>query len=157
MQHEDIFITYQAEEFTYVESPKEWFIGIGAVTVAGVVLSLVLDNPLFAIICVLIGGLFAYFSQKKPGVITVTVSDKGVRCGHEAFPYNKIDHFWMITTNAGIHHLLLRTPLEFDGIAIVPIAPEVNPEDIAHILSDYVPMQEIKESALTVFLERFGY
>ncbi len=157
MQHETIYLQYQTEEFTYIESPKEWFIGLGAITVAGVVLSLVLDNPLFAIICVLVGGLFAYFSQKKPAMVTISISDKGIRCGEEAFPYGKIDHFWMITTSHGIHHLLLKTPLEFDHIGIVPIAPEIDPEEIAHILSDYLPMEEIKESAVTIFLERLGY
>lgn len=130
-------ISWQAHEFRHYEKNLGWYMALFAIG-AMLVGFFIIQKDIFAAISLgIITLLIFFFSKHQPELITIELTEKGVKFGKLSVPHKQIKHFWIVNNNN--HKTLnLHTTALLNNILVVQLADR-NPEEIRNFLVRFVP------------------
>lgn len=148
-------ITWTAPEFNYTPKGPDWYWSVGIITTTLVVIAFLSRNLLFAIVLIIGGLSLGYQAGQKPGIIEVTVNNRGIRIKDTLYPYSSLQSFW-VENNPHEQKLILQSQKTFMPHIITPVE-DVNPEQLRHFLLQYLPEEQHKEPLSQKIMEYLGF
>lgn len=77
------------------ERSVDWYWALGIIALAGAVISVFLNNVLFAIIIILGTGSIGYLAARGPRQHLVKIDERGLSVDGTRYPYSSIFTFWV--------------------------------------------------------------
>lgn len=77
------------------ERSNDWYWGLGAIAIVGVIASIVFGNVLLAIIIALGAFSLGYLSMQQPREHTVVVGPRGLAVDGTRYPWRSVRSFWV--------------------------------------------------------------
>lgn len=90
---EHVVVRWQAHEYEHTEKERQWYYAVGIVAGGLAIASLILQNYLFSVICVLGGFTVMLVGSAKPPKYTYSLTEKGFMVGKDLIPFEKMIRF----------------------------------------------------------------
>ena len=149
-------ITWTALEYEHRKKSKDWYWSVGIVGGSVALASVILGNVLFGLLIVIAFFALLLHSVKRPRVIEIEVSDRGVRVETRLYPYQYIESFWVEESDIG-SKLLMKSKKLLSPLIVVPVAEGIVVEDLRNSLSEKVESELLQESFLEQVMEGLGF
>lgn len=148
-------LNWQAHEYVYTRKSSDWYFKVGIITIGIIIASYILNNYLFAILAAISGFTFALFGAKKPDILNMEVSPRGVRVHTKLYPYSELDFFW-VSENIEEPKILLQGSGLLHTHIILPLG-DMDSEDIRVELLKYIDEEEIAEPIIHRIIDHTGF
>ncbi len=148
-------IEWQAPDHELPTRATDWYISVIVVGVSVTIASFLLNNPLFAIFCLLSTISIIIHAAKKPEMIDFSVSSHGIQIRHDFFPYNKL-HSFCIDHEKGRNEIILHTDRNILPHLIIPIRG-VDVEFVRGELRRHLPEKYVHKNFFDHALEYVGF
>ena len=148
-------LRWQAHEYAYTRKPADWYWKVGIVAFGVAAASYVLDNILFSILTIIGGFTFALFGAKKPDMLDMEISPKGIRIHNKLHPYSELDFFW-VSEHSSEPKILIQGVAMLRTHIILPLG-DLDPEDARDELLKYMKEDEIAEPMTQRIIDRTGF
>lgn len=132
----NVLYSWDAPEFVYHEKPKYWHILIYSV-VLSLILVMLLFKQWFAVpVFILLGILVYQYSEVKPKLIRVTITDLGILVSNKFYPFSEIKTFWVLY-KPPLKQLNLELTKRFSPIISI-LLEDTDPVVIKDLLSPHI-------------------
>lgn len=148
---------WEVLEHPHIEKGKDWYASVVVITASLGALTIIANNWMLFTIIVLATIAFLLLAARPPELLNVDIRKKGVLVDKSFYPYNTLTHFNIIISNSGEHRIILQAEHFFAPLIIIPIAPEVDPDEVHDLLEEYIPVGELREPFLHMFFEKLGF
>jgi len=148
-------ISWKTIEYLHQEKSSDWYWIVGIITVSIAIISILLNNLIFAILILVASFTLTLFASKKPEEMLVELNQKNVVFGKTKFPYTELDAFW-VEKEEGIPRIILKSKKLFMPYISIFIE-ETDPEDIRHLLSNHLKEEEMTEPLFEKILFYLGF
>lgn len=147
---------WKVHEHTYYEKTNDWYAATIVIAAALAALMFYLENYLS--IALIVIGTFAFLllAVRRPEIITVKLTNFGVSAGNVVYPFSTLDAFNVVEYD-GVHKIILESKRLFAPLHIIPIADDIDPEEVRDFLADYLPEKELHEPFAHHLMERLGF
>lgn len=89
-------ITWQAPEFREVDRGPDWFLAAGILAVLLIGWSIWQNAYPFAIVVILIAGIYFLTHKEKPETVDIAITTNGIVANKRFYAYPEIVSFWII-------------------------------------------------------------
>lgn len=144
------FVTKETLEHT---RGKTWFLMTGVCTILGVLYGIIADSLSFAILCLLVAGVYSLTHNKPSRMTEVNITDGGILFRGQFHFYSHIRAFWIFWQPGELQTLNLAVTEGFFKEIVIPIEGQ-DVVRIREILSFYVPEVEGRRERLSDFFAR---
>lgn len=148
-------ISWDTFEYLHTEKNQDWYWIVGIITISIALISIILNNVIFAILIIISGFTLSLFASRRPKVITIELDRVGVTVGEKQHLYKELDSFW-IETRDHYPRILFKSKKIFMPYIMVLIE-NTDPDSIDDFLSKYLPKEEHVEPFLEKLLLYFGF
>lgn len=149
-------VTWEAPEHNHTEKGGDWYFAFAVIFFAIVMASVMLGNPLFALLMGVAGLALAISVSKRPAIIPYSVSVRGVRVGDETYPYSSLVSYTIDEEDPKGPQLLVKSSRHFMPLIVFTL-PTEHIDDIETILRDKLPEEFLEEPFFVKVLEIFGF
>ena len=148
-------LSWQTHEYLHSEKTTDWYWIVAIITISIALISVILNNIIFAILIIVSSLTLSLFASKKPEIINVEIGDSGITVSKVHYPYSHLDSFWIETRDAH-PRIIVKSKKVFMPFIVVFLS-DMN-EDVVHeILSRHLPEEEHIEPFLEKLLIYFGF
>jgi hypothetical protein len=149
----DSLMHWNAPEFEMFEQNKKHLSYVALILLTIIIYATFTNNPIMAIVFVLIGIVAYLYLNKGPRTLTFRIVPEGILAGNELYEFENIHSFWIFYDPKYKKIISLHTKSYLTAFVHIPIHNE-DPVEIRRILLKYIP--EIKQDRNVVeMLERF--
>lgn len=148
-------ITWETIEYFHTEKTNDWYWIVGIVTLSIAIISIILNNIIFAIFIIVASFVLSLFASRKPDIITVVLDNAGVTFGKTRYPYSSLESFWFELNDAH-PRLLLKSNKMFMPFLVIHAHPE-DSDEIRGFLSQHLKEEENTEPLLEKVLMYLGF
>lgn len=152
-----IVLKWKTPEYIYVKNSNDWFWGIGVITLAGTILAFFYGNHLFGVLILIGAFLVVIYSTRRPDIVSVEISDHGVKVDKVIHSFSEYDHYWIYENVHGEVRLLLHTTRKFFPIQVVPVAESVDINQLREFLQDFLVEYELREPLFNRLFDHYGF
>ena len=143
-------------EHSYTEKTNDWYASVILVSGSLIAVELLMNNWIL-IALIMVGTIsFLLLAARRPNIMHVAITKKGVRAGNTLYPYSTLDGF-AIAEYAHEERLLLESNRHIMPLHVIPLAEEIDPDDVREVLSQYLPEKDLQESLPHLLFERLGF
>ena len=154
MEKTEIF--WSAQEYEQPKKSSDWFWGLGILTLALAIASLLLKNLLFAIFIVLAGFAAALYGARKPRTIKFSVTARGIQIADRFYPYESLRSFWLRYDPPRKKELEIISKKLFMPRFVLPLG-DADPNEVRSVLERVLKEEEVEESLAEIVAERLGF
>ncbi len=143
-------------EHTYTEKSNDWI--AAAVVITGVLAAAMLyyGNYLSVVLVVVGAFVFLLHAVRKPDMIEVEITVLGIRAGETFYPFSTLDAFEVIDHPVE-HKIILESKRSYLPLHIIPVADDVDREELRELLADHLPHKEMYEPVAHRIMESLGF
>ena len=149
-------ISWNTVEYIHTEKTSDWYWIVGIITVSIALISIILNNVIFAILVLVSSFTLAMFASRHPDTVSVTIDRSGVTFGRTRYSYSNLESFWMETRD-GFPRLLLKSKRTFMPFVVIHLGDEEFDEQIREALLQHLPEEENTEPLLEKVLIYLGF
>jgi hypothetical protein len=153
---EEYKLNWQAPSFINTEKTADWYWVFGIIGFTLVVISIILSNYLFAILIVIASLALILHSKSEPEILDIEVSKNGIRIKDRLNPYSSYKSFWVEQEHSNPPKLLLKPRKTLETLVVYYLT-DIDPADVSHYLSHYLPEEEMHEPLSQHLMEYFGF
>lgn len=148
-------LEWDAPEHHHTEKNNDWYWAVGIITLTAVALCFIFGNVIFGIMILV--GVFALVikASKRPTILHVEISDRGVTLDNVLYPFLTLESFW-IDAHEEPRKLIIKSVKTFMPYLTIHIEG-VDPEKVRDLLLTYIAETEHHEPLSQKLLERFGF
>lgn len=148
-------ITWQTFDRIHTNKTNDWYWIVGIVTITIAVISILLNNIIFAILIIVASFTLTLRATKKPEILDIVINKTGVQMGKIFFPYSNLEAYWVETRD---HHprIILKSKKTFMPFISI-LLEETDPEEVDHFLSNYLKNEEHTEPLFEKLLIYLGF
>ena len=149
---DDDTITWKIYEFEHHKKSADWYWILGIVALSLALISIFLDNILFAILVAIGAFTVALYASKSPKLLEVTLSKRGIHIDSETHPWGSLESFWIDDTREHHTKLLLTSKKTLATQLIIPLG-DVSHEEVRAYLLRYIEEMPQGESVIERVME----
>ena len=155
---ENVELSWEIPEYADKKRSVDWYWTIGLVTLVIIIGAVYWHDTLFGLLILLGIGSLTYLTVRKPEMVTIAITKRGIMARNEFFTFKSIKGFWVETEPQvnGDQHLLIMTARTYNPIIALPING-IAPEKIRQLLLPHLQEEEMRESVAHKFMEMFGF
>jgi hypothetical protein len=148
-------ISWKAPTHIFFPKTNDWYWIVAIIFVTTAIISIMLDNIIFAIFILM--SIFFVFSNahKEPEIIDIVLNNKGVKVGKEIYFYNELDSFWV--ENGNLHPRILFKHKSKLSTFITVLIHEDDSDEIRNFLNQYIHEEHMNENILEKIFIYFGF
>jgi len=156
-KNENGHIEWSAYEFAHHEKSGQWLLSFWIIS-AAIFFSLIIMKNIVGAATMAFFAVIAYvYATKKPEIIKCEMEEHSMFVNEIEFPYNNIDHFWIIYEPEVKELLLVSTKKMVPKIS-VSLNEEVDPVALREmLLQKGIKEKEIEESMSDVLARRIRF
>jgi len=133
----EILASWKFPEFDDVKRGKNWYI-IGAIVVILLIIWAAYDrNPIFIGIIILSAAWIVYMNTRKPELVEVFITDRGVMVGSTYRPYKEFENFAIVYDPPQVKKLYIEPRSNFKPRFTI-LLEDINPLKIREILLKFL-------------------
>lgn len=136
---------WSAYEHEHVERGSDWYWALGIFAVSAAFTSMLLHNPLFAIIILVAAATLALLARTPPEMARFELSDKGLRVNGRLHRFEDIISFWVEEQHAGGRPLLMIDTVKFMAPNLIIPIEHIDPAIVRGYLVERSAEVEMKE------------
>lgn len=148
-------ISWTTVEYFHTEKTNDWYWIVGIVTISLAIISIILNNVIFAILIIVSSFTLSLFASRKPHDVTVTIDNTGVTFGKTHYPFKQLDSFWYETRDE-YPRLFLKSKKMFLPFVVIH-GHEDDAEQVREYLSRHLEEVEHTEPLLEKVLMYLGF
>jgi len=148
-------LSWHTHEYLHREKTSDWYWIVAIVTISIAIISIILNNVIFAILILVSSFTLSLFASRKPSVVEVSIDNGGVKFGKMRYPYKELDSFW-IETREHFPKVLIKSHKILMPYIVIFIE-DVSPEEVRNELLNYLPEEEHTEPLLEKILLYLGF
>jgi len=151
--------SWQALEYPYKKKSADWYWTVGIISVALIVTSIIFGNVLFGVVIGLGVFTLTMFASRKPDLITVDVSDKGIIVNKTLYPYAGLESFFIDLENHNGPKLIIKSKKVVIPLITIPLATEdaENTEELHSFLSTHLKEEVFEPGLIQTIFDRLGF
>jgi len=154
MDEETIF--WEALEFVHHKKSADWYWILGIVAVSGALISIMLENFLFAVLIVVGSSTLALHASKPPKKVTFSISRRGIQIDKVLHPFTSLDSFWVNEKDEENPKLLCTSKKTLSLQLVIPLTLELK-DSVREYMSRYVPEIPQEEPIIERAMELFKF
>lgn len=143
-------------EHSYTEKTNDWYASVILIAGSLIAVEFLMNNWILITLTFIGTVTFLLLAARRPEMMHVTITRKGIRAGNTLYPYSTLDGF-AIAEYEHEERLLLESNRHIIPLHVVPIAHEIDPDDLREALSQYLPEKDLEESLPHLLFERLGF
>jgi hypothetical protein len=148
-------ISWKAPLHMHTEKSPDWYWIVGIVSVTLAVISVLLNNTLFAILILVGVFTLTLYSTKKPPVVQIELLPTGIKIHDLVYMYTNIESFW-IEEKELVPRILLKTTKKIAPYVTILLG-DANPDEVRDELLVHLPEIKHSEPFLEKLLIYFGF
>ena len=148
-------LSWQAPLHIYREKTADWYWIVAIITISIALISIILNNIIFAILILVSSFTLSLFASKRPETVTMTIDHTGVTVGNTQYSYAHLESFWIETREAYPKILLKSEKLLMPFITI--LLDDMDSELVREKLLQHLPEEEHAEPFLEKLLIYLGF
>jgi hypothetical protein len=135
---------WNVKEYEQYERPKQWYIILGCIACALILIGIFTNNFLFTLI-ILLAAIIVYLqSEQTPILVPVAVAERGIIIGRRFYPYDEFTEFYIIFIPDQVKTLYLETKSLLHPRIILDI-DDIDAVALRNTLLRYIPENILKE------------
>jgi uncharacterized membrane protein YbaN (DUF454 family) len=143
-------------EYTHYEKGRDWYVAVLIVAIGFVVAEAVLGEVILIVVTILATIAFLLLSIRKPQDLHVVLEQGGIRIGDVYHPFSLLQHF-AVVESVSEYKIILESTKRFSPYMIVPLAPDIDPEEVRLFLSQKLEEADLREPLSHIIFERLGF
>lgn len=147
-----MIIEWETYEYEPRERSNNWYWLVGLVSVGLVIMAIVLKNFLLAILVLLGAFTLMLYAARKPRVVKVAVSRRGVQIHQNLFPFHSLRSFWVHDDEVE-RKIIIRSEKLLMPHLHIPLAEEVDHEALRLFLLDFLPEEPHRPTIIDLLAE----
>lgn len=156
MAEEEYKIKWSAPEYIRGEKSSDWYWILAIIGLALIIISIIMDNYLFAILLLISFFAVVLHSHKEPSVLECEINKNGITLGKELMPYPTLESFRVEKENSLPPKLLIKSHKFFTPLIAVYIT-DADPDEISNYLTYFLPEEDLHEPLSHHIMEYFGF
>ena len=148
-------LEWQTFEYDHNEKSSDWFWVVGILGGIGIILAILFKDFLFAIVLLLGTFTVLMYGARKPELITVSISTKGIRAKNDLFPFKNLLGFALQDIEEP-YKLMIHSNRPFLPHIIIPL-DGIDPKLIRERLSVVLEEEQFEETFIDLLVERLGF
>ncbi len=148
-------ISWNTIEYLHTEKTTDWYWIVAIITLSIALISIILNNIIFAILIIVSSFTLSLFASRKPEIINIEMNNSAVLVSKERHAYKDIESFWVETRDFN-PRVLLKSKKMFMPFIVILI-DDIEPEEVQNFLSKHLPEEEHSEPLLEKLLLYFGF
>ncbi len=148
-------ISWRAPEHIYTEKTADWYWVVGIVTLSVALISIILNNLVFAILIIVSAATLSLFATKRPRMIPIELSPNGVSVDTTFYPYADLESFW-VETEHWHPRIFLKSTKNLSPFIVI-FLNDADPGEIHHALSQHLTERKHSEPLLEKVLIYLGF
>jgi hypothetical protein len=134
-----VAITWETPEHKHHERSRDWYwaLGLGAAALFG--LGIYLHDALFAVLVAIATFGVLILALRKPSIITVDITSRGIKMHNQLYPYVTLDSFWLTPTETD-RKIIIRSRKKLMTWIVIPVPDHAD----EHIIREYL-LQHMRE------------
>ena len=148
-------IEWRTPQYIHTEKTSDWYWIVGIITVTIVLISVVLNNVIFAVLVLISSFTLSLYASHRPELIENEINESGIKKGNLYFPYSEIESFW-VESGDRYPRILFKQKHKLSQFLTVLIHTE-DAEDIKSYLSQHLAEEKMTESIFEKLLIYFGF
>lgn len=137
LDHGKRFASWNFHEFQAYKRSIGWYIVAAIVVIGLFIIALRQKNYLFVVIIALITFIYLILNQRKPRLVTFSISEDGLEVHETFYPFKDIKKFWIIYEPPEVKILYFDFQSGLRPILSIPLESQ-NPLKIRDILIKYI-------------------
>ena len=147
-QSDKVLLTWDAPEYVQYHKSPRWYLTAVIIVIITAIAALLTDNWTMALATITFAGVYQYIHKHHPPkIITITLTNMGIRIGKKFIPYSHIQAFWIIY-HEGMKTLNLKVIKSFYSDTIIHFNGQ-DPVEVRRILVSQIPEWEGKNERLS--------
>ncbi len=147
-----MIIEWETYEYEPKERSSNWYWLVGFISLALIVGSIISKNFLLAILIILGAFTLMLYAARRPHVIKIAVSRRGIQIHQNLFPFHSLHSFWLHDDEFERKIILRSEKLLMPHIHI-PLAEEVDHEALRVFLLDFLPEEPHRPTVIDLLAE----
>ncbi len=139
-------ITWDAEEYVVRDKTTWWYVGLVAVGLVLVAISVFFQWWSFLAVVVLSIVSLLIYTMRPPRVLRYSLNNKGVSEGDHLYEYSEFKSFGILNENG--HFAIVLTPRKRFSPQVTVYFPQAQGEEIVDAFGARLPMEEVKSDLL---------
>ena len=148
-------ISWQAPEYFHTEKTNDWYWIVAIITISIALISVILNNIIFAILIIVSSFTLCLFASKRPLTVEIQIDNSGIVVDKTRYPFAHLESFWIETRE--IHPKILIKSEKIFMPFIVIFIEGIEIEKVHEMLSRHLPEEEHTEPFLEKLLIYFGF
>lgn len=146
---------WEAPEYAHEPKRADWFWALGIIAIAAAVTAILLENILFAIIIVIAAVALALSAAQKPKPASFEMHKDGIQVNRTLYPYKELDSF-SVSAPGAEPQIIIQSKRFLMPHIVVPLAPDMDPEEIRNFLTQYLEEEERDETLIESIMRFLG-
>lgn len=147
---------WETLEHIYQEKTNDWYASVIIIAGSLVAVEFLMNSFILITLTIVATIAFILLAARRPNMMHVEVSPGGVRAGNVLYPFGTLDAFTIVEYPHETR-LLLESNRHFMPLIVVPVADEVDTEELREYLVEYLPEKDLHESLPHLLLEQLGF
>lgn len=148
-------LSWHTHEYFHTEKSADWYWIVGIITISIAVISIILNDVIFAILIIISSFTLSLFASKRPNIVQVNIDNLGVTVGRTRYPYGNLESFW-IEMEGHYPRILIKSKKVFMPYIVIFIE-EIDPERIHAALLTHLKEEVHTEPFLEKVLLYLGF
>lgn len=155
---EEVLMKWEAPEFLQFDRPKSWYIILLVVAILLIIYSLISRNFLLAIIVVMLAIVINTLTRKKPDMLDVAITQKGVLVNNNLYTFEEdLETFWVLYSPPDLKTLNFTRQQRFMPQITIQL-DNANPLKVREILLEFLEEDvEREEHVADKISRRLGF
>lgn len=146
-------VSWLAREYPHHEKSKLWFIVAAVILMALVIYGIFTDGWTFSMALIVAAGAYYVSHRSPPEIVTIAVTNKGIKVGRHMIEYPVIKNFWIAYEPPHVRKIYLHLKQKIaTNITIDLETADVN--EVKKALKKYITEHESNEEPFTDTLIR---
>ncbi len=146
-------LAWRAPRYLRYERSWLWFVLLFVICGGLALYGYETDSLTMAIVFVLLPFVLVLEHRKKPDMVTVIVSEYGIRFGDKLLPYSSIEHFWILHNPPFVNEIHLETDSKMHKEYVIQLM-NLDPTELRQFLVTQILESEGKHLSFLEGLSR---
>lgn len=148
-------IKWKAYEYHHREKSSDWFWALGIIAFSAAAAAVIFNNTIFAIFIILSAFTLSMYAAKKPSLINIELTNKGIIVDKHFYPYQSIDKFWVTEKNYG-NVIIIKSTKKIVPYSTISTG-SADLTEIREYLSQHIKEEELTEPFIQTIMEYLGF
>lgn len=151
-----MLVQWYADEYRMAEYGQYWFIKIGAIAVALIILGIFTRSYFFIAFVALAFIVIVMYAKRPPRAILFFIEKGGVRAGGKLYAFDDLKSFWISDNENGERELSLETTHMLQPFVRLPLG-SADTEEVRQTLLRVIPEKEHEELFTDQIARKIGF